>query len=306
MSNINALSIIDGVDITAIQSQLKSIRAFQGVVNQTLEKDQDFGVIAGTQKPTLLKAGAEKILMLLGLSSEYEIIQQIEDWSKGIFAYTVKCKLHKGNQLITEGLGSCNSKEDKYRYRWAWENELPASADKSSYVTKQFGSKTKYRIENDEIYSQVNTLLKMAKKRAQIDATLTVAALSNVFTQDMEDLKQFIESEKMETMTVGDAGNLKLHFGKHKGKSITELLKEDPQYLDWLLKNDKTDADIKAAIQMVMTDDLDKLTGGPETSKDSKASNSTTKSSKSSQRPQESMPDDLFDGVDFNYPDTPF
>ena len=32
-----------------------------------------------------------------------------------------------------------------------------------------------------------NTVLKMAKKRAQVDAVLTVASLSEIFTQDMED-----------------------------------------------------------------------------------------------------------------------
>src|SRR5690606_20296729 len=35
-----------------------------------------------------------------------------------------------------------------------------------------------------------NTVLKMAKKRAQIDMTLTALAASDIFTQDIEDLPE--------------------------------------------------------------------------------------------------------------------
>ena len=44
------------------------------------------------------------------------------------------------------------------------------------------------RDENEDIYFQVNTILKMAKKRAMVDAALSAGRLSDVFTQDMEDL----------------------------------------------------------------------------------------------------------------------
>ena len=37
-------------------------------------------------------------------------------------------------------------------------------------------------------YTMDNTVLKMAKKRALIDATLLVASLSDIFTQDLEDM----------------------------------------------------------------------------------------------------------------------
>ena len=52
-----------------------------------------------------------------------------------------------------------------------------------------YGKYFKYRIDNDDPYTLANTVLKMAKKRAQIDAVLTVASLSEIFTQDMEDLQ---------------------------------------------------------------------------------------------------------------------
>ncbi|WP_069649663.1 hypothetical protein [Caloranaerobacter ferrireducens] len=154
----NALSIIDNVDIQQVAGTMQKIARFQAVIQKTLKQNHDFGVIPGSRKPTLLKPGAEKILMLMGLTSEYELLEKVQDYENGFFAFTVRCRLLKGDQLITEGLGHCNSREKKYQ------------SDKV------------------DPYTIANTCLKMAKKRAQIDATLTVASLSEVFTQDLEDM----------------------------------------------------------------------------------------------------------------------
>jgi len=228
----NALSIIDGVDIQQIAGAMQNIAKFQAIVQKTLKQNHDFGVIPGTPKPTLLKPGAEKILMLLGLTSEYDILEKVEDYEKEIFAYTVKCVLTKGGHKVTEGLGSCNSKEDKYRWRWVYENDLPPGADKESLKKKVYGDTTKYRIENDDICSQANTILKMAKKRAQIDATLTVAALSEIFTQDIEDMDiQGNPTENTYNPKVDDPADIVLTFGKHKGKKLGDV---PTDYVEWL------------------------------------------------------------------------
>jgi hypothetical protein len=246
------ISILDNMDSEQITGTLNKIAKFQKIINTTLTKDQDFGVISGTSKPTLLKPGAEKILMLLGLTSEYEIVDKIEDYDKGVFAYTIKCVLLRSGIKITEGVGSCNSKEDKYRWRWVKEGDLPEGTYIDDLKTKDNGyGKTLYRIENDEIFSQANTILKMAKKRAQIDATLTVGALSQIFTQDIEDMSQFQQQERTETMTTQDALNMKLTFGKHKGQTLKEINTDNAEYIEWLSKNAKDNV-IKKACKMVM------------------------------------------------------
>lgn len=198
-----AVSIIDGVEKSQVQGTMKKIGEFQAIVKNNLVKDHDFGVIPGTgDKPTLYKPGAEKILMLMGLTSEYDIIEKVQDYEKGFFAFTVKCILSKNDIKVTEGLGHANSWEGRYRYRWVTEKNIPAGIKKEDLVSKEFDGKfgkyTKYQLENDDPYTLVNTLLKMAKKRAQIDATLTVASLSDVFTQDLEDISGTIEAEYSE------------------------------------------------------------------------------------------------------------
>ncbi len=151
-----SLSIIEGVNISQVGNTLTKIAQFQDLVHNQLKQDQDFGIIPGTSKPTLLKPGAEKIIMLMGLRSEFDIVDSTHDWEKGFFQYQVRAKLFKGDTLITEGLGAANTREKKF-------------------------------IKQDS-YTIDNTILKMAKKRALIDGTLLVASLSEVFTQDIEDM----------------------------------------------------------------------------------------------------------------------
>lgn len=160
------VSIIESVNLQQVQQIMHKIAQFQAVVRSALREGHDYGRIPGAgDKPTLLKPGAEKILMLLGLSSEYEVIQQLEDYEKGLFAYTVRCVLSRNGLKITEGVGHANTRERRYT----------VVRDKSK--------------EPRDPYTLANTVLKMAKKRALVDATLTVASLSDIFTQDLEDIE---------------------------------------------------------------------------------------------------------------------
>lgn len=220
VQEVNPMMIIEGLKIDRVQDSMNKIQQFQKVVQSALSADHDYGsAFPGSNKPSLLKPGAEKILMLLGLASEYEIIEKIQDYEDGFFAYTVRCVLTKAGQVITEGLGHCNSKEKKY------------DSDKQ------------------DKYMLGNTCLKMAKKRAQVDAALTVGSLSNIFTQDLEDMVQFNQNEKMDTMTFNEASNMKINFGKHKGKTLEQIFYEDLNYLDWLEDNARDDV-VKKAVRI--------------------------------------------------------
>lgn len=117
----------------------------------------DFGIIPNCKKPTLLKSGAEKILNYLGLIARTEITNRVEDYSVGFFSYEAKVYLIDYNGVVKgEGLGITNTREGKY-------------AKTNGYAVQ-------------------NTVLKMAKKRALVDAALNVGNLSARFTQDIEDM----------------------------------------------------------------------------------------------------------------------
>lgn len=179
-----------------LRRELQAVRDFQNLAHELLVNGSDYGVIPGTDKPTLLKPGAEKIAKLLGLADNYEILDKVEDWDRPLFRYVIRCHLIsvRSGVTVSTGLGECNSYESRYRWRWVFESELPAGVDKATLVTKQFrrkngnGTFMKYRMENEDIYSQVNTIMKMAAKRALVSAALSAGRLSEVFTQDMEDV----------------------------------------------------------------------------------------------------------------------
>lgn len=63
-----ALALIDTIDNQGIIATMKKISDFQAVVQTTLKSGHDFDVIPGTNKPTLLKPGAEKISMMFGIN----------------------------------------------------------------------------------------------------------------------------------------------------------------------------------------------------------------------------------------------
>jgi len=255
MSNeVNALSIIETVDIDNISTTMNKIAQMQAVVQKTLKQGHDFGEVPGTSKPTLLKPGGEKICMLFGLNPEYEFLQSTEDYDKEFFSYNIRCTLFRNGQPVAQGVGSCNSKEKKYRFINV--DTIPDSymGASESFVDKY--GRTKYKINNPDICSLVNTILKMAKKRAFIDAVLQVASLSEVFTQDLEDMGDLIQQEnENSTMTLEQATAIKINFGKYKGLTLGELTKQDPQYCDWLYsKNEKTDPVIKKALGIIATE----------------------------------------------------
>lgn len=149
------LSLVESINVNDIDRCLGKITAFQSVIQKKLTSGHDYGIVPGTSKPTLLKPGAEKILMLMGLSTEYSIVDSTRDFEQGFFQYQIRCRIYRDGVAITEGFGACNTRERKYA------RQNPYDID--------------------------NTVLKMAKKRAMIDATLLVASLSDIFTQDLED-----------------------------------------------------------------------------------------------------------------------
>lgn len=150
------------------------------LMEELLQPKVDFDRIPGTERPTLLKPGAEMLCKVYGLAQgDMRVTDKTEDWEHGIFCYTVTCPLvhiASGN-IIAVGIGAANSHEVKYRYRNKYDDE-----------TKQ-----KIRTENADPADNINTLIKMASKRAFVDAVLKATCASRIFTQDVEDMGHFAE-----------------------------------------------------------------------------------------------------------------
>lgn len=216
------LAITEG----GIAQASKQLALLQQFVRQVMVKGVDYGEIPGVDRPTLLKPGAEKLLEVYGYVPRIKDIRRVEDWERPFFQYEVTVQLvsKRTGEIVGEGVGSCNSLEAKYAYRWVWPDQVPTGLDKQQLIKREFtgrdGSRkyTKYRIENEDIYSQVNTLLKMAKKRALIDATLSVTRSSGIFTQDVEDLVDTDAAEEEDGPGSPD-GNTRAPTGRLPGRA---------------------------------------------------------------------------------------
>jgi hypothetical protein len=212
---VNAAAFMPLMDVDDILKRHSALLQFR---DQVLREGVDFGAIPGTgNKPVLLKPGAEKLCTLFGLTVCFETIEKIEDWSgeqhggEPFFYYYYRCSLLRGAQLIAQSDGSCNSWESKYRWRKS-ERVCPDCGNatiitgKKEYgggficFAKKGGCGAKFsandpsiteqivgRTANTDVADVVNTIQKMAQKRALVAATLVGVNASEFFTQDIED-----------------------------------------------------------------------------------------------------------------------
>ncbi len=208
--------------LEAVQKGLERVRQIQ---LKLMSEDEDYGTIPGTKKPTLLKPGAEKLCAFYGLVATYEIRTTYGDGqTRPWITVEAKAIMHLGAEdgaVVGEGYGSANSSESKHRYRSA-KRACPAcgssgAISKSKYPDKDTGDlgwwcrdcKANYasydgaiteqalgQIENPDPADVENTCLKMGKKRAFIDGTLTTTATSGLFSQDLEDSGVAIDAPK--------------------------------------------------------------------------------------------------------------
>ena len=189
------------------------VNVIQNVMKQVMKDGEHYGIIEGCgKKPTLLKPGAEKLSTTFRLGPTYQITRT--ELAGGHREYQIVCTLKHipTGQTIGEGVGLCSSMESKYR--WRNQNRKCPICGKESVIKgqaqygggwlcwkKKDGCGAKWKdgdptiekqecgkIENQDIADTFNTVLKMAKKRAHVDAVLTATAASDIFTQDAEDL----------------------------------------------------------------------------------------------------------------------
>ena len=193
-------------------------------IRGSLVEDVDYGsIMIGGRKsrPSLFKPGAQKIVGKLGMVATFPNLTKYEDAVIGgnpINDIILKCELINPNgEPVATGVGA-------------------RSVDKDG--------------------GDLNKALKMAKKSALIDATLDVGGLSEVFTQDIEDMnladkkpaqsydatqdpeaKYPAPPQEQESKPVSstewsiESREGAIRFGKHKGVRWSEV---EDSYLEWL------------------------------------------------------------------------
>jgi hypothetical protein len=200
---------------------INRVKAVKEIVSGVFVKGDHFGEIPGTAKNkdgsakmVLLKPGFDALCLAFQFAPEF--IKQPESVESDKFINIIyKCRLihTPTGRVIATGDGSCNSKEEKYRWTtsartcpickgefirtskpedkqgfYCWK-KLGGCGATFPKVCPEIDSQPEGRKENDNPWNFHNTLTKMAQKRAGMAAIITACGLSSDFTQDMEDFE---------------------------------------------------------------------------------------------------------------------
>ena len=171
LSENNSLPVTKA-DLSALTEKRAVIRS---LIKNELKEGVDFGVIPGTPAPTLYQPGAQKLTQLFGLRTEVVQVSQVIDHvgSFAMFIYKASVYHIRSGVKITECEASCNSMEKKYATRGVWKKNERGVSEKTQEPTP--------------IYDIMNTIMKMAQKRALVGAVISATGASDFFTQDIDD-----------------------------------------------------------------------------------------------------------------------
>jgi hypothetical protein len=220
-----ALAAAHELTVEEIVAQAKKI---ERVIREAMEEDVHYGTIPGTPKPTLYKAGAEKLCLLFRFDPQYLSTESRD--GEHLIVKSVCTLWHITTGLrMGSGEGSCSTRESKYAWRFTKRSCPSCKAEAIGKSKEEYGGgwycnkkaggcgagfkrgsdgakeieaqREVGKVPNPDLADQYNTVLKMANKRALVAAVLNVTAASDVFTQDLED-----EEEPATTTTRGGQG----------------------------------------------------------------------------------------------------
>lgn len=172
-------------------------------------------------KDCLFKPGAEKIAGMLGVTPTFPTLQKYEEAALNGIALKqiiLRCHMVDGSgRIVADGIGGRSLEQD---------------------------------------YGDLNKALKMCAKSAHIDATLRMAGLSEVFTQDLDQMKADGKFDGAGQDGGGpppppppapkNDGTDEVPCGKHKGKPWKDVVED---YLQWAVSAPKAPKDLKDAAQ---------------------------------------------------------
>jgi hypothetical protein len=228
------ITTLDTFGGTAGALTIDDVRAHGQLIQQVLRtvmKDGvHYGTIPGTKGKSLWKPGAELILTTFRLGT---VPETIEETGQG-YRVTIRVFHIPTGNTVGYGVGSCSFAEDKYAWRRAVNaNEYESAAPANKRVKHYANGGTANQVRTNPADYE-NTVLKMAVKRARVDACLACTAASDAFEQDLEtvpvdELKR--EAQRNGNENGGSSGEpavqvdeAKLLVGIESAKNVDELV----------------------------------------------------------------------------------
>ena len=210
----NAVMVIENPYELSVAEVKRQVEKVHVLMRDLMQEGTHYGKsFPGDEKKNLLKPGADKLMFMFRLRPDFtQEIKELPNGHREVITHCQVFHIESGNK-IAEGVGSASTMESKYRWRNAGRKcpkcgKETIIAGKKEYgggwicYAKKGGCGVKFdendpsitgqqigKIENPDIADCYNTVLKISKKRAYVDATITATAASDIFTQDLDDLE---------------------------------------------------------------------------------------------------------------------
>jgi len=174
------------LDLQAIELMKTEIRLLQEMVRDLLTPGVDYGRIPGTPADSLWDTGASQIIGAFNCYAGQRRILKLEDTGDRIaVCVEVPVISRETGQVTATGIGAASTLEPEYKYRWV---EYPGEWGYDAETAKGFKTRTErgkrlYRIPNPEHSELLNTIVKMASKRAEVDAAESLPGVASVLRQ---------------------------------------------------------------------------------------------------------------------------
>lgn len=163
---------ISQADLQGLQERRGLLKQF---ISSQMRENIDFGVIPGVKSPSLFKPGAEKLAQLFGYGCRMTLIDKTVDLHMNFAMFTYQAEIYhlRSGTVVAQLEGNCNSQEKKFK-------------DRTDYKTNAK--------EATPIADVLNTLMKMAQKRAYVGAVIQATGASDFYTQDIDDPRDALQN----------------------------------------------------------------------------------------------------------------
>lgn len=206
----------------------KQTALIQEVMLSIMKDGTHYGTIPGCgEKKVLMQSGAQKLASSFSLRCEVaERVQTDLPNNHREVRFRVVLKAMGTGQIFGEGVGVCTTMEKKYRYKAGsdlivtdkevpkafW--DLPKEEWKSAAAQRLLGGKNRTikkvankwyiaernedkAVENPNPADYWNTIEKIGFKRAQVHAVINTTCCSDIFDQDIDELKSIMDEDDL-------------------------------------------------------------------------------------------------------------
>lgn len=195
---------------TDVQTRINTMLANRAHIVEKLKPILIEGVdvysLPGMNKPSLGKPGAEKLAAIFGLNGKFEVdketMEAIGATANGKPYIAFVCNLMANGRVKGQGRGATVIEWERNNYRMVFEQEFNSIKDTLKEgewkgplqgVSKSSGKPyTYWKVKDAPVMDPLalNKAIKMAQKSAFVDAVIRATGMSDLFTQDLEDMSK--------------------------------------------------------------------------------------------------------------------